>query len=298
MFKLALAAIAALLTIAGSLAYLLTKNVAVLNPKGWIASEQRELIIVATSLMLVVVIPVFALTGYIAWKYRESNKQARFEPDWDHSRGLELLWWGIPAVIIGILSVITWRSAHALDPFKPLASNKPPLKVQVVATQWQWLFIYPDFGKAVTNELYLPINRPVEFSITSDAPMNSFWIPNLGGQIYAMPGMATKLHLIAEERGQYFGQSANISGKGFASMKFNVFTLSEPDFMTLPALAAAAGQSLDWPRYQELAKPTENSQVEMFALGDPAIFDKVINKYMAPGYKTSEYSMPAEARHE
>lgn len=283
---------------AGAVLYLSDFNVAVLNPKGWIAGEQKELIIVATLLMLVVVIPVFVLTAYIAWRYREGNKGARFDPDWDHSKGLELLWWAVPAAIITVLSVITWQSSHALDPFKPLDSGKQPLKVQVIATQWQWLFIYPEQKTAVKNQLYLPVDTPVEFSITSDAPMNSFWIPNLGGQIYAMPGMATKLHLIAEKPGQFPGQSANISGEGFAGMKFDVFAISKSDFGALPELAAATGQTLDWPGYQELARPITDSKVVLYSLGDQAIFDKVIAKYMAPGYKTGVNSQLMESHHE
>src|SRR5688572_21939694 len=171
-------------------------NVAVLEPAGSIAERQRGLIIFASLLSLIVVVPVFALTFYIAWKYRASNKKAKYTPDWDHHTGIEALWWAIPLALITILSVITYKTSHELDPFRPIASDKKPLTVQVVALQWKWLFIYPEQNIASVNFVQFPEDRPVNFQITSDAPMNSFWIPQLGGQMYAMSGMNTKLHLI------------------------------------------------------------------------------------------------------
>ena len=177
--------------------------------------------IFAALLSLVVVIPVFAMTIYIVWRYRESNQKAKYSPDWDHNSKVETIWWLIPTLLIVVLSVVTWNSSHSLDPFKPIKSSVKPLRVQVIALQWKWLFIYPEQGVASTNILELPVDRPINFEVTADAPMNSFWIPQLGGQIYAMAGMSTQLHLMASEAGTYAGASANLSGKGFAKMKFD-----------------------------------------------------------------------------
>jgi cytochrome o ubiquinol oxidase subunit 2 len=208
--------------IAVAVKYLKTVNIEVFNPKGSIAEKQRNLIIFASLLSLLVIIPVYILTFTFLFKYRETNKKARYTPDWDHNRIYETIWWGIPIAVILLLSIVTWNSTHALDPYKPLSSSEKPLDIQVVALQWKWLFIYPEQNVATVNYVQIPVNRPVTFTITSDAPMNSLWIPQLGGQIYAMSGMSTQLHLIANHAGSYNGSSANISGEGFAGMRFKV----------------------------------------------------------------------------
>ncbi len=203
---------------------------AVLDAKGSIAAQQRDLMLIATGLMLLIVVPVFALTIHIAWTYRAGNDKAEYRPDWDSNRKLEAIWWGFPALIILGLSVIIWNSSHSLDPYRPIASDTRPLKVQVVALQWKWLFIYPEQDIASVNYLRLPEDVPVSFELTADAPMNSFWIPQLGGQVYAMSGMATRLHLIANEQGTFQGSSANLSGEGFAAMRFVTEATSTGEF--------------------------------------------------------------------
>ena len=276
-------AVLSIITVAA--AYLSSENIAVLNPKGSIADQQKDLIITATLLMLIVVVPVFILTGYIAIKYREGNKSAKYSPDFDHSPLIEGLWWAIPFIIIAILSVMAWNSSHSLDPFRPLDSDKEPLKIQVVAMQWKWLFIYPEQGVASVNMAHLPIDRPVNFEITSDAPMNSFWIPQLGGQIYAMAGMRTKLHLIADTPGKYHGQSANISGSGFAGMTFTARACQETDFEKWLAQVRAAPQTMTMDSYDELAEPSKNNPVIYYSEVDDGLFDTVIAKYMSPGHQ-------------
>jgi cytochrome o ubiquinol oxidase subunit 2 len=241
--------------------------------------------------MLIVVIPVFILTGYIAIKYREGNKSARYSPDFDHSPLVEGLWWAIPFIIIAILSVMAWNSSHSLDPFKPITSDKEPLKIQVVAMQWKWLFIYPEQGIASVNMAHLPVDRPVNFEITSDAPMNSFWIPQLGGQIYAMAGMRTKLHLIADTPGYYHGQSANISGSGFAGMTFTARACQPPDFEKWLAEVKNSSQDLTMANYDQLAEPSKNNPASYYSQADDGLFDAVIAKYMSPGHQ-----MAAQAR--
>ncbi|NLQ17058.1 ubiquinol oxidase subunit II [Marinomonas sp. M1K-6] len=202
----------------------------VLDPKGQIGIEEKQLIIVATLLMLLVVIPVIFMTLYFAWKYREGRDEI-YEPKWSHSTKIEIIVWAIPIVIVIILGVITWKSTHALDPYKPLKSDKDHINVQVISMNWKWLFIYPDLGIASVNELRFPANVPVAFQISSEGTMNSFFIPQLGSQIYSMAGMVTKLHLIANEPGTFDGISANYSGAGFTGMKFKaIATETEADF--------------------------------------------------------------------
>jgi len=185
--------------------YLHKQNFAVLNPAGQVASRQRQLIIVTVLLGLLVVLPVYAMTFVIAWRYREGNTKAKYSPELSGNRWAESLWWGIPSAIILVLSIITWRTSHSLDPFKPLNSTKPAMSIEAVALDWKWLFIYPQEGIASVNYVQFPVGTPVDFYITADAPMNSLWIPQLGSQIYAMPGMAMQLHLVANKAGNYYG---------------------------------------------------------------------------------------------
>jgi len=202
----------------------------VLDPKGQVGIEEKQLIIVATLLMLLVVIPVIFMTLYFAWKYREGRDEI-YEPKWSHSTKIETIVWSVPIIIVIVLAVITWKSTHALDPYKPLEHEKEHINVQVISMNWKWLFVYPDLGIASVNELRFPANVPVAFHISSEGTMNSFFIPQLGSQIYSMAGMVTKLHLIANEPGTFDGISANYSGAGFTGMKFKaIATETEADF--------------------------------------------------------------------
>lgn len=267
--------------VVGAVAVSLFGGTDVLSPAGTIAQQQRELIIVATLMMLVVVIPVFLMTWVIATKYRES-KNAEYKPTWDGSRFAETLWWGIPLVLIAVLSVIIVKSSHELDPYKPLASDKQPIEVQVIALQWKWLFIYPEQRIASVNYLQIPEDTPINFKITSDAPMNSFWIPKLGGQVYAMAGMTTKLHLQADEPGEYQGSSANISGEGFADMNFTTRASSRADFDAWVLGRKSVGDILDVAAYDALAAPTTKGVTRQYVLLDTSLFNTVQAKYMPP----------------
>lgn len=266
-------------------------DIPVLNPQGSIADQQRDLIIVALLLSAIVVLPVFILTFFIAWKYRASNHKAKYTPDWQSSRLLETIWWGIPCVIILVLSVITWQTSHSLDPYRPLESSVRPVQVQVVALQWKWLFIYPEYQVASVNMLHIPEKTPINFTITADAPMNSFWIPSLGGQVYAMSGMSTKLHLIANETGEYAGKSANISGEGFARMNFTVKSVSQSDFTAWAGATQKSSPALDQARYNELAKPSELKRPEFYSLKDNDLYDTIVMKYMGHGHGGSTESI-------
>lgn len=282
--------ILAVLGLGGALAwYIHNHTIAVLQPAGEIAQKERALIYFAVLLSVLVVVPVYILTIVIVLRYRETNtrtKLSSYRPDWNGSWRLETLWWGIPLLIIGILSVVTWVSAHQLDPYKPIDSTVKPINIQVVALNWKWLFIYPDQNIASVNLAEVPVGTPISLSITSDTVMNSFWVPQLGGQIYAMPGMSTQLHLIADKTGSYFGSPANIAGSGFAHMDFTVRAVSARDFSSWTKTAMASGKSLDIMAYQQLAQPSQDNPVRYYAPVAPNLYNSIVMHYMAPSDMT------------
>ena len=256
--------------------------VAMIFAKGLLAIRERNLLFIVTALMLIVVIPVFVMVFLFAWKYRANNPESKYDPEYNNNHFLEAIWWGVPFVITIFIGAITWIYSDELDPYKPLESEKQPVRIQVVSLQWQWLFIYPEHNIASTNFLQFPVNTPVNFEITSDAPMNSLWIPQLGGQIYAMPAMRTKLHLIADEIGDYRGSSANISGEGFAQMHFIARASSDEDFNKWVKEAQGSSNLLNFEAYQKLAEPSLNNPAKLFALTDQNLFDQIIMKYTMP----------------
>jgi cytochrome o ubiquinol oxidase subunit 2 len=256
-------------------------HIAILSPAGTIAAQQRKLLIGATLLMLLIVIPVFVLTISIAWKYRATNAEADYQPEWDHNRRLELLWWGLPCLIIAILAVVAWNSSHSLDPSRALASSKPPITIQVIALQWKWLFIYPEQRIASVNYVQFPANTPVDFEITADAPMNSFWIPRLGGQIYAMSGMTTHLHLMADQPGKFQGTSANLSGSGFAGMRFTAEAATDNSFKDWVTATQSKPASLTTAAYNTLARPGTAQPGQQYGSYEHNLYDTVVMKYMS-----------------
>ena len=272
----------ALLTfICAALLYLFIANIdsmAILSPRGEIADKQRNLIILTTLMSVLIIVPVFFMTFYFVWKYREGNKKAKYQPDWDHSVLAETIWWTVPLIMILILAGITWKTSHDLDPFKPINSSTNSLTIQVVALDWKWLFIYPDQGIASVNELYIPVNRPINFTLTADSPMSAMWIPKLGSQIYAMKGMSTKLSLMSSETGVFKGSNTNITGKGYSDMYFKVHSVNESSWQDWIKKAEKA-EPLNYKRYQELAKPSRNIGARLFVLEDKELFGKVVMKY-------------------
>lgn len=262
--------------------FLQSLHIPVLDPKGLIAHEQRNLIIFTVILSLFVIIPVYTLTIVFAWKYRAGNKKANHSPDWEKHNGIEAVMWGIPIAIILVLSVVTWRTSHSLDPFKPLESDKKPLTVQVVSLQWKWLFIYPEQKIATVNYFQIPEDTPINFEITSDAPMNAFWIPQLGSQIYSMNGMTTKLHLIADEPGRYNGVSSNISGAGFADMTFVAEAVPSSNFIKWVSSVQLSKNELDLAAYEELAKPSSHVHATEYVLAKQDLHRTIVMKHMAP----------------
>ncbi len=268
----------------------------VLDPKGQVGVEEKWLILVSTVLMLLVVLPVIGMTLYFAWKYREGRDHEIYAPKWAHSTKIETVVWIIPIIIVLILGVITWRTTHSLDPYKPLEGKGEHLTVEVVSLNWKWLFIYPEQGIATVNELVFPAHKPVRFKITSESTMNSFFIPQLGSQIYSMAGMETKLHLIADEPGVYDGFSANYSGAGFTGMQFKATATETPeDFDAWVAKVKQQGSSLTKASYAKLAEPTEYHPIEYFGTVEDQLFHSVVMKYMADHGAMDYYSKPANA---
>ena len=260
-------------------------NMTLLDPVGQVGIDEKNLIITATLLMLLVVVPVILMTIIFAWKYRASNKNATYAPKWSHSTKIEVVIWTVPILIIIALGVITYKSTHALDPYRPLESDVKPITIEVVAMDWKWLFIYPEQGIATVNKIVFPANTPVNFRITSDTVMNSFFIPGLGGQIYAMAGMQTKLHLIANKNAELDGISANYSGAGFTGMKFKAIATSQAEFDAWVSEVKASPKQLDTAEYEALTKPSQNNPVELYSSVKPNLFQTIIDKYegMKPG---------------
>lgn len=253
----------------------------VLSGGGVVGAQESALIIHATLLMLIVIVPVLGLLFFFAWRYR-AGSGARYEPEWEHSALDELVWWAVPLEIVLVLAAVTWISTHKLDPHKALASNTPALQVEVVALPWKWLFIYPQYGIATVNELYIPAGTPITFAITAQAPMNSFWIPALGGQIYAMTGMVVPLSLMADKPGTYQGLSANYSGPGFADMHFVATAMDSASFEQWAQSMQQGTSSLTFAAYAALAAPGTTTPLT-FGTSDPALFDEILNQFEQPG---------------
>jgi cytochrome o ubiquinol oxidase subunit II len=264
----------------------------VMDPSGDVAVQQRNLIIASTALMLLVILPVIALTFIFAWRYRASNTDATYDPEFHHSTQLEVVIWTVPLLIIIALGAMTWVSTHTLDPYRPLsrlAPNKPvpadvkPLTVEVVALDWKWLFIYPDFGVASVNEMAAPANVPIVFRITSSSVWNTFYVPALAGMIYAMPAMETKLHAVMNHEGSFTGISGMYSGAGFSRMNFGFRSLTQAGFDEWIAKAKSTGAPLDRNAYLQLEKPSEAEPVRYFGSVEGGLFNAVVGLCVAPG---------------
>lgn len=277
----------------------------VLSPAGDVAAQQRDLVVIATVLMLLIVLPVMAATAVIAWRYRQSNNSAHYTPDWDHSTQLELMIWAAPLLIIICLGAVTWMGTHLLDPYRTLgrvAAGRPidpdakPLEVDVVALDWKWLFIYPEYGVASVNELAAPVNRPIDFKITASSVMNSFYIPALAGQIYAMPGMQTRLHAVINAPGSYRGFSANYSGAGFSHMRFTFQAVNDGDFDKWIAKAKSANSRLGRGEYLALERPSENEPVRFYAPVDDELFPAILNMCVETGKMCTSEMMAVDAK--
>ena len=259
----------------------------VMKPHGDIAQQQAQLIVTSTLLMLLIIVPVIALTLFFAYRYRQSNAEATYAPDWDHSTRLELVIWGAPLLIIIALGAITWISTHKLDPFRPLdriAADKPlpadvkPLEVYAVSMDWKWLFIYPEQGIATINELAAPVDRPIHFRFTSTTVMNTFYVPALAGMIYTMPGMETQLHAVINKPGVYDGLSAQYSGAGFSDMRFKFHGVSDEEFASWVQRNKAGGSALTRAEVIKLEQPSSKEPIRRFASVEPGLWSAIVDR--------------------
>jgi len=251
----------------------------VLHPKGPIALAERDLLFTAFWLMMIVAIPAILLTLLFAWRYRQRENGAEHAPDWDGSNAIEAVVWLVPAAIVIAIGTLVWESTHRLDPYKALAGNKPEFKVQAVALDWKWLFLYPELGMASVNELAFPADRPLSIEITSDTVMNSLMIPALGGQIYAMAGMRSELNLIADEPGVFMGRNTMYSGDGFSDQHFKAHAMSEADFTAWKDKVSGSGTALDTAAYAELHKKSVADPVRYYTSYEPELFMTIMKKY-------------------
>ncbi|PRH89059.1 ubiquinol oxidase subunit II [Labrys okinawensis] len=255
----------------------------VLNPLGPVGAGDAEILVDATVVMLVIVIPTIILAFWMAWRYRASNKAAEYLPYWSYSGRIEAVVWSIPILTIMFIGGLIWIGSHKLDPFAPLSSREPTLEVQVVSLDWKWLFIYPQYGVASVNELVVPVGTPVRFSITSASVFNTFFIPRLGSMIYAMPGMVSRLHLQADSPTQIWGTSAQFSGDGFSDMQFQVRSVPGVEFGHWVDNIVTAAPVLDKNVYAGLLRQSQRVPPTSYRLTDPGLFDAVATQALPPG---------------
>jgi cytochrome o ubiquinol oxidase subunit II len=248
----------------------------VLDPQGPIAAAERTILANATVIMLAVIVPVILLTLAFAWWFRAGNAWARRDPEWAYSGPIEVTVWAIPTLVVLFLGGIAWIGSHELDPARPVASAAPPLEVQVVSMDWKWLFIYPDLGVASVNRLVVPAGTPLRLHLTSASVMNSFFVPQLGSQIYTMAGMTTTLHLQADRPGTYAGLSAQFSGDGFSDMRFDTIAVAPAQFTQWLATARSNTDTLDASHYAALARPGVPASAATFGRVAPGLFQTIL----------------------
>ena len=254
-------------------------QVPLLDPKGPIGDSERFVIIAAFILMLIVVVPVFILSYWFSWKYRAANTSADYTPKWSYSGKIDLVMWLVPVAIVSALGYLSWDATHRLDPYKPIDVGVKPVRIEVVSLDWKWLFIYPEHGIAVVNEIVFPAKVPLSFRVTSDTVLTSFFIPQLGSQIYAMAGRQTRLHLLADETGTYSGHNQQFSGRGYADMHFTARAVSADQFEAWVRKVRQTALRLDQTRYEALEKPSISHSVTYFSAVEPGLFEGIIRKY-------------------
>ncbi|HUN98037.1 MAG TPA: ubiquinol oxidase subunit II [Bradyrhizobium sp.] len=264
----------------------------VLDPHGTIALTERNLLFIAAGLMLVVIVPVWVLTFWFTWHYRASNVNARYMPEWSYSAGIDAVVWLVPALIVCCIAYLVWVYTHRLDPYKPIAAAAAPLEVDVVAEDWKWLFIYPEQKIATVNELVFPSERPLSLDLTSDTVMNSFYVAGLGGQIFVMAGMRTKLNLKADGPAEFLGRNMQYSGAGFAGFPeqdFAVRAVTPSEFEAWVATAKHSPDILDASALAQIEKPSGKVPVHYYSSVEPPdLFARIIAKYAGPSIQHAE----------
>jgi cytochrome o ubiquinol oxidase subunit 2 len=251
-------------------------NRGILDPVGPVGSAEKQILINSTAIMLAIIIPTMIATVAVAFWFRRGNKKAVYRPDWEYSGAIELVVWGIPILTVMLLAGIAWIGSHDLEPSRPLPSDKPPLKVDVVSLDWKWLFIYPDQGIATVNQLVVPAGTAVSYRLTSATVWNVFWVPQMGTMIYTMPRMTTRLNLQADRLGSFKGLSGHFSGDGFPGMEFQVQSLPPEQFATWAQGARGQGAVLDGRSYAELSKPSSYVKPMTYGAVAPGLFDAIV----------------------
>ncbi|EJL33419.1 ubiquinol oxidase subunit II [Novosphingobium sp. AP12] len=272
----------------------------VLDPQGPVGEAERIILLNASAIMLAIVIPTIIATLAVAWWFRASNTRAIYRPDWEYSGRIELIVWAIPMMVILLLGGITWIGSYHLDPPAPIASARKPIRIEVVSLDWKWLFIYPDYGVASVNRIVAPVGTPVSFRLTSATVMNSFFVPQLGTQIYTMHGMATRLHLQADNKGSFPGLSAQFSGDGFSGMRFSYDSVDQAAFETWLTQARVSGEVLDARNYKLLTGKSSYVPPYTYRAVRPGLFDAIVDDMAepAPGHQTppsSSHLKPLES---
>lgn len=275
--------LAVVIGVIGIVIVLASENALVVHPRGIIAQNELELIIANILLMLLIIVPTYILLFTVVWKYCIKNEKRKYDPDHTYGPFGELTMWGLPSIIVAVMAIVTWDATHKLNPYKPIESEVKTLTIQVVALDWKWLFIYPELGIATLNYFPIPERTPIHLWLTADgSPMNSFWIPQLSGQIYSMTGMSTQLNLMAAESGEYVGRAVEINGKGYADMSFSVKSISPKDFEDWIGQVKKSSLHLTKDTYDDLVKPSVNKSIILFSEVETDLYHKIIQKYMYP----------------
>lgn len=275
-----LAIISALLAIFFVLA---SEKTLILHPKGIIAQSELELIITNIILMLIIIVPTYLLLFVVVYKYFIKKEGATYDPEHTLGPVKQLFMWGLPSIVVAVMAIVTWDATHKLNPYKPLESEVTPLSVQVVAMDWKWLFIYPELEVATLNYFPIPEQTPIHLQLAADgSPMNSFWIPQLSGQIYSMTGMSTQLYLMADHPGKYVGRAVEINGEGYSDMTFSVQSFSIKDFEAWVSQAKKGDLHLTEEVYNELVQPSINKSILLFSEVEKDLYHKIIHKYTHP----------------
>lgn len=261
------------------------QKLGLLDPKGYVAIQQKQLMIDSLALMLIVVIPVIIMSFAFAFRYRSTKHKGNYSPEHSHNTLLEVFWWGIPTVIVVVLGIMVWKQSHRLDPYRKLDMPGKPMIVQVVALRWKWLFIYPEQGIATVNYFKAPENKQVEFWITADAPMSAFEIPQLVGQIYAMAGMRTRLHMYSSFPGKYVGLDTQFNGDGFSDMKFNAYIVPKAEFTKWVASVKQNKHTLNIAEYQKIVKPSIADPAKFYGSFRPGMFNRIMEQFTKPNMR-------------
>lgn len=284
--------LAALFIVGATVAAFMYYPMPVLQPTGQVAREQQSIIVFAAILSLAVVLPVYIMLIVFSFKYRAGRKKkTNYKPDWSENKKLEALWWGIPIVVIGILSVVTFVSSHALDPYKTLSSEQETTDINVVALRWKWLFIHPEQNIATLNYVPMRIDKPIQFNLSANAPMSSFWIPSLGSQIYVMNGMTSKVNLVGNKIGTYKGYNTNINGEGYSGMTFNAKVMDATSYDAWLAQARSSKEEFTYETFESLKKPASDQAERTYVIRDRSVVSRIIEE---TGTGHGAHSAPAE----